>query len=271
MSNWALPTAYGPEVQVGISTSTTTPTTITPGGTSTKGSWVELSSSAPLEIYALSICHMGNVSNREVVFDVGIGSGGSEQVVALDLPFSVTYSTDFSQSFPVPVRIPKGERIAIRAGGNSSTDRDVCLKLFGAPEMGHAGLASSAETYGVAAAYNGFSATVDPGVTANTKGAWVEVTPSTSKDHRGVMLHCSRTDSNTTDVLHLMDVAAGAAGSEQILFSDIVVHRSGRNVYIRQGYMAAGVPSGTRLAVRSQSPNTTTGQREIGCAIIGFS
>jgi len=109
-------------------------TTIDPGGSAnTKGSWVEITSSSTNPIQWLGIL-VGGITNGVMTtgtwrVDVGIGAGGSEQVILPDLALAASAGSDSigPMAIGVPAMIPSGTRIAVRA---QSTITDATDRLF---------------------------------------------------------------------------------------------------------------------------------------------
>lgn len=108
-------------------------TSIDPGGTSnTKGSWVQLTASTGIDLAGL-ILFLGNGNNTvrtaaSWLIDIGIGAGGSEQVIVPNLNAGASAGEDLVRpnAFPfIPMRIPAGTRLAVRAACNinDATDR----------------------------------------------------------------------------------------------------------------------------------------------------
>ena len=111
-------------------------TQIDPGAVaSTKGAWVEFSSSLPYPISFLA-CRIGMNANTAYTraqfnMDVGIGAAGSEVVIVPDLIFSADSSNeaitpDFFENF---ISIAEGQRLVVRA---SCSITDATDRLFSA-------------------------------------------------------------------------------------------------------------------------------------------
>ena len=107
---------------------------------------------------------------------------------------------------------------------------------------------------------------VYPSLTANTKGAWVELSAATTIDASAftVMIPYIFEGSD-----YLVDIGIGAAGSEQVIIN---------NLSISVGYVNGNtpsfnpripipIPSGTRVAVRTQATGTSS-SRMIRCGIL---
>jgi len=115
---------------------------VDPGGTTnTKGSYSEITSSTTYPIRFLSIV-IGNQLNtvrstQLFLMDVAIGASGSEVIILPDLLINANVSPDVlcPQVYTnLPVQIPAGTRIAVRAAsnGNDATDRLFDVVMYGA-------------------------------------------------------------------------------------------------------------------------------------------
>lgn len=93
---------------------------------------------------------------------------------------------------------------------------------------------------------------------ANTKGAWQQITAATDKDWDGFHVQVL-VGQGTLDVL--IDIGIGAAASEQVILENVLI--SSPNVGAGDGYTAAHfyvplpVKAGTRVAGRYQTSSTT--------------
>jgi len=112
----------------GADTGSSTGTLIDAGAVAnTKGSWVEISSGIArswrgLILNALDV--LGDCGEAVLKLDIGVGGSGSEVVLLADLPYYKDLESDNVQpeaSWPYPVSIPAGTRIAARLESNSGT------------------------------------------------------------------------------------------------------------------------------------------------------
>ena len=108
-------------------------TLIDPGAVAnTKGAWVPFSTSISFPVSHV-IVSLGNnlnnvMSNCSWWLDIGIGAAGSEKVVVPDLYFlGATTENLFPDVFSIPVSLPKGERLSMRA---SCTITNTIDRLF---------------------------------------------------------------------------------------------------------------------------------------------
>lgn len=99
----------------------------------TKGSWAEISAALTNPIKYLLVC-VGNRNNgvigsaNEMLFDLGVGAPGSEQVIAPDTYTYASTATDMFQPcyFGKHLSIAAGQRLAVRA---QSTNTDATDRL----------------------------------------------------------------------------------------------------------------------------------------------
>lgn len=144
---------WGPSVTtplittLGAVSATSTGTPVDPGGTiNTKGAWVQLSSGITTPTaWAALIVGSNNNSGPNIaswLFDVGIGTAGSEQVIWSDLEFRYPRSVAGGNCTPNLhanwLAIPAGTPVSVRCqcNINNATDRVLAAELLvGAPGM----------------------------------------------------------------------------------------------------------------------------------------
>ncbi len=125
----------------GADTSDSGGVNIDPGATAdTKGSWTEVTSSTTHDIKALGIT-TGQQRNTtrsvaDFLFDIGVGAASSEQTYLENIPMVGTAAEKVHpKQFPfIPMQIPSGSRIAVRAQCSitDATDRRFDIVLYGA-------------------------------------------------------------------------------------------------------------------------------------------
>lgn len=243
-------------------------------GANTKGSWVQVSASAPFDACGFYLQFGGfGVASQDVLLDIGVGAAASEQVILSNLPISVGSGFVAAQASPfVPLAIKAGQRIAARTqSSDASGGVEVGLQLCAGDFFSQIGL-GRATTYGANTADSG-GVSVDPGAVANTKGAWSQITASTTNPIR-YMLICVGSQNNAviTSSNNLLDVGVGAAASEQVIVDDIsLVGNGGPDLY-EPGIVgrAVSVAAGQRLAARKQCSITDATDRLNDIVIIGF-
>lgn len=110
-------------------------TTVT-GGNGVKGSWTELTASTTDGMRFAYLCvtpsHQENYGAwRTFAVDVGVGAASSEMVVAADLPFMAYYYAVMPQRVILPLRLPAGVRIAVRAQADGATENAIRSAVYG--------------------------------------------------------------------------------------------------------------------------------------------
>jgi hypothetical protein len=107
------------------------------------------------------------------------------------------------------------------------------------------------ETLGTISSSHG--PTVTGSATLNTKGAYTQLTAATAREAQGFYLHIG-SDFNVGDCL--FDVAVGAAGSEQVIVSNIKFSRP-NDTYSAWYYFPVRIPAGSRVACRIQATSAS--------------
>jgi len=103
--------------------------------------------------------------------------------------------------------------------------------------------------------YTGIS--MSPGAVANTKTAWTQVTASTSERIGQIRLRMYSNYALVAAQSTLVDIGIGAAGSETVIIANLALGCA-TNIY--GGIVIdipINIPSGTRVAIRTQSQRTS--------------
>jgi hypothetical protein len=212
--------------------------------------------------------------------NLAIGASGSEAVIVTGLSVPRGYSSssisENQACYLFPLVLPAGTRLAaqIQSWVASELYR-VNLALFD-DAFGSVCGGGAIDTYG----YNSGTSqgtTLDAGATANTKGAYVQLTGSTTNDLAGFFLGFDTVGSSpgSVDAAFSLDIAVGASGSEVIVFPDFPVHvknisSPARNITpIGSPYFPIPVPAGSRVAARVQCSSTTSTVRVLNVIFYG--
>lgn len=110
----------------------------TPGAFGAKGSWFQLTGATVMRHSHVMLGIQGdgsnNMSSLNHTLDIGIGSAGSEVVVAANLLFGAS-STEFIYGpwpcLAIPIDVPAGERIAVRAASGAGSTPNFDAILYG--------------------------------------------------------------------------------------------------------------------------------------------
>lgn len=241
-----------------------TPITSTSGVTATAGvgdwgSWVEVTPLTAVEYGGLFVLanSASSATDTTTMISVGIGGSGSEvQIAAFNASSHGSgTSTGATPGVYLPVRIPKGSRLAVRGGAAAAT---VHVSYFPAA----VGLPTRLESIsGNAAAYT-------PKVVA-ASSAWTQMTASTNSAYRGLILipgaGAATIDTNT-DVTVTLGI--GASGAEVEIGTCRVNTTTAESLSLRIGttcdVIVRHIPKGTRIAVKQSSARTYFNATVIG-------
>jgi hypothetical protein len=254
---------------LGAVTATSTGTLITASATvNTKGAWANLGT--PTLDYESVIVSIG-ASSAAADYLLDIGLTGSDTPIIENLRISaLKAAADLFLSYTIPVRFPSGTTIRARCQ-SSTASATLRMTLFGTSSgMLSAGSFSrcvAVNTTGVTAS-RGVS--IDPGATANTKGAWVQLNSANRTDVVDALMlgigpnnDVTRTGSATG----LIDIGYGVGGVDittivsNVLFGWSTTTDSPFPNVI--GPFPITMEPSTNLHARAQSTNTAAGDRTI--------
>lgn len=109
-------------------------------------------------------------------------------------------------------------------------------------------------TQGQVASPTGAGVAITSSASANTKGSYTQIVSATSIQAAGLIVHCTKGSNNISE--HLIDIAIGGSGSEQIIVSNLLHGVTGFGAV--QYFFPIPIPSGTRISARLQA---TAGNR----------
>ena len=149
--------------------------------------------------------------------------------------------------FDIPVRIPAGERVALRCQSTTASEA-VQIGLYGAPAQRFLQEGTVA-VYGDNTADSG-GTQIDPGGTANTKGSYSQITASTTRHHRGLFICVgSQANAAASTTRNYIDIAIGAASSEKIIIPDIHYRTTTSEDFCPMPfYWPVSIPEGTSIS-----------------------
>lgn len=205
-------------------------------GNGAKGSWVQLIASTPKHGHGLLVsCSLGGTGGPHA-FDIGIGAAGSEVVIIADLISLAVLTNGGMHTAYFPLSLPAGTRIAARARASAASNN--IFPLVHVVSGALAGLSSFGRctTYGVSG--------VTPTAPANGSG-WTQVVASTANQISALVLGLALSSSK----VGLMDLAVGAAASEQMFLESIAVVGDTTPHYI--GPLPVNIPAGSRISARA--------------------
>ena len=272
MCDWAM-VEGGVVETAGAVAASSVGTTVTAGALNTKGSWAELDAATARAAGAIVIlCNRHGSGTTDYLIDIGIGAAGSEQVVISNL---ISCNSAGSNSpggwWLAPLSIPAGTRLAARCQA-STASAQIRVEALLLGESAQQPALSRVATYGAATADSG-GTSIDPGGSANTKGAWTQLASATSADHQGLILGVGYQANGTrTTCSWLVDIGVGAAGSEQTIVSNLLLTCDASTDHIAPSataFLPVAIPAGTRLAVRAQSDITNATDRLFDAVLYG--
>lgn len=230
---------------------------LTGGAANTKGSYVELISSTAFQTFSVRI-HLNNVDNSDALVDIAIGAAASEQIIVANVPADRA-TVSRSLTIPLPLALPAGTRISARVQKTAgATDVYSSIEICATSALGRSSL-QRCITYGAATADSG-GTSVNPGGTPGTKGSYSEITASTTTPIEYLLL-CIGNQNNgaRTQGYFALDVAIGAAGSEQrIILDETLYSSSSQEIAPEHLPFEVDILAGSRLACRAQSQTTNT-------------
>jgi hypothetical protein len=252
---------------IGTVAATSKGTVITSGAINTKGSYGELTASAPFDADGFTLVISEIVGDNNMI-DIAIGAAGAEVVIVENLPVEGNlFSGAFTTFIPIP--IPAGSRVAARVQNQAaSIALGVSMVLTRNSPLAHLGL-TIATTYGVSIATTVGTTLAYSGST-NTKGAWAELSPSTTGRTRLLLVVVGlRGGLNAGTADALVDIGIGAAGSEVTIVGNLATSiRTNVDYWSPQAYLLpVDIPPGSRLAARQQMSS----DQLLGAVAIGFS
>jgi len=252
---------------VGMDTSDSGMTPIVSGAIDTKGAYVELVASSGQDCEWLTLFVNGTAGKEGILLDIATGAAASEVDVISNISIW-SNATLGLENFIIPITIASGTRISARCQGTTGTlTFNVGLILHDDDAFG---TAASNITVG---ANTGTSqgTDIDPGGTANTKGAYTELVASSSADIDWMAIMIDPSDNNgQTTADFLFDIAIGAASSEVVVVANL--HFASDSVEVdpsRAFVVKETIVSGSRISVRSQSSITDATDRVMAASIIG--
>lgn len=270
MSNWPIPSPAMYEA-VGADASNSRGTTITSGTSNNKGSYSELIAATAFDYDALLVTATSYIQSERHLMDIAIGAGGSEIIIVEN--FFIPYRrADFVLTL-IPIRVAAGSRIAARTQANNASKAQYTMihgVNFGWPMFG-AGF-GAVETLGAETADTS-GTTIDPGASANTKGAWTEFSAAIGDDYRALMaIFGNDNDDTKPNENWLVDIGIGASGSEVVVVPDIqLATGTAQDGPLPNGFVfPLLIPAGERVAVRAACDTNTSPDRLIDAVLYGI-
>ncbi len=238
-------------------------------------SYVQLVAATAFEWEAMHVSLLNTgaapVTNR--IITIGIGAGGSERdlVSGLLLTSSGSDTRAISLSTVLPVRVPKGSRLAGKCSAAAGGTFQMALTGIAKGPFGDIGCTEGIG-YGISTSQG---TAIDCGGSINTKGGWTQITAATTRHIRYLMAMISNNNNTAlTDAGYLMDIGIGASSSETAIFPNLLFQGTSSFDTMNPsvfGPFPCDIPAGSRLAVRGQSSINNASDRVFDIVLIGFS
>lgn len=264
--------------QAGTSRGKTVTAHATPG---TDGAWTELIAATTFEYHKLHlrILPVGAVASR-LLLDIGVGAAGSEKVLVADIPYdqmnagSLTRSTSYGYVV-LPLYVAQGARIALRAHRSSAASATVDVMLHGEQNSAR-GLPPfrRCTTYGTVLA-SAQGTNLDPGATANTLGAFVEIAASLTNPVKQVYFILNRQEAaiGTADLHWLVNVYRGAAAAEKLEISSLTAQFGASSDHCDGAFAGpfdVNWPAGARITMKAQCSSNAAVVRILDACFLGL-
>ena len=245
-------------------------TQLTAGSTAhTKGAVVQLTSATTHDAAWVLVQLSGASTGADYLVDLMIGEA-PEQVIIPDMYVSGRAATADFGPYLFPLFIPAGSRLAARCQASTASATLRISVVLIAPTLLMGGSRPSVvASYGATA--NSLGTNIDPGETANTDSAWVEITPSTVRDHHWLVIAGRFGNRNlSAETSWRLSIGIGE-DPEQVLIPNL--HMSADVTsdapYCPVVCLPVFIPAGSRLTARVRSSSTTDGDRDVWLRLYG--
>lgn len=252
-----------------------TRTVITASGSpNTKGSYTEIIASLGHEANALLVsAHPFTASGQRHLVDIAIGAGGSEEIIIENLLVDAAHTGVIGNQLTLlefPITVPAGTRLSARC--QCSTASGTCgvqLHTYAGGFLAQAGF-QVVDTYGPNTGDSG-GITIDPGSSANTKGAWSELSASCNQIELLIAMIGNNQNSARVSANWYVDIGIGAAGSEAVIVPDLYMlsNTTSDGINPQSFQIPVSIPEGSRIAVRAQCNITDATDRLFDIALYG--
>lgn len=248
----------------------------TPGS---DGAWTELEASTTHAIESLKLMLFGGAVAGDGLIDIAVGAGGSEKIIVSGLPVNVIGTGLITGHYaipelPVPV-IPTGTRIAARLYRSTAASFTARIGMIGsAPSRGSQAPVGQIHTLGTVAA-NAAGTVVDPGATSNTEGAQTDITTSSPRLRRLLVIavHSGSSTWTTFNRAAVLRLYQGGAGSEKLIvppMPTLKLNGIDNSVPIVSGWYDVDIPSGTTIRATLTNETNTSTYRSMAVTLLGY-
>jgi hypothetical protein len=214
-------------------------------------------------------------ATRNFLVDIAIGGAGSEVVILSNMLVTAESGGNWVvvDDFYVPLPLPAGTAISARCQSHlAGSDEIWCSVVPVRGESYYAMRKSVATTYGATTATTR-GTTLDPGASADTNGAIVELSASVSRIDYALICAAKSLDELNATASWYVEACIGAASSEVAVIPGMQyrLHSTSDIALPNVRARFAHWPAGARLSARARCSVTTTPQRVIDVVVIGFS
>jgi alkylhydroperoxidase/carboxymuconolactone decarboxylase family protein YurZ len=253
------------------------------GAANVKGAWSQVVAASAFQYESLNIDLMLDIASgggEVFLVDVGIGASGSEVVVVPNILFDCNRSGLAAGAhihLSLPIQIRAGSRIAVRCqdiGGAGTRLVRVMLTGRAGGANVQRGVCGKMTTYGAISSGNTNGTLVDQGATANTYGAWTQITAATSAAHnflQAVAGNDQQTSGNSTGGGTMQvefQIAVGASGSEQIIAQGLFASSYSMGSVAGACQFRPFIPEGSRLSMRTKCSVAAAADRHVTFVLI---
>lgn len=250
--------------------------------TNTKGSYTQLIAATSSDCSCLLVTvTRSTAGSTGFLIDISVGGAGSEIVIAPNLAYvTLTTAANITASqYLIPCSIPASSRVAARIQASTSSAALQISAICITDTMASFAPSGFMDDYGTLTATSLLSA-VDAGATANTKGAYTQLTASTTRDYRGFILGIGQGTTTSSSpagsyMFATIDVAIGGAGAEKIILGDYQVMSLVPSAALQRWNPGSSciypisIPAGSRIAARAQCSTNTANARIVGVSLYG--
>lgn len=250
--------------------------TITANSTiNTKGAYTELiASTASSAVMMRLTVHTDTTNVSNMLIDISTGAASSEVVLIPDIMLYADSGAN-QQNPPttaeILVPITSGTRIAARV--QAAVSSDVCYITMSLFSSTFTIDSFAATAFGVDTSNSSGSLVPDPGGTANTLGAYTEVSSSLPHDITHMLVSWGNNGNLVfgNDFMWMYQLSTGAASSEVVKQAGMQVVGSAAETLAPTFALVPFIASsGTRVAVRCQCSATNATDRLLDMSFIGL-
>ena len=182
-------------------------------------------------------------------------------------------SRNYADAFTFPVHIPAGTRISARQQGKAgSSITYIEIYCLGSNNYLSIPQQSKITTYGADESDSG-GVSIDPGGTANTLGAYSEITASCGNIKSFFFAVGQQVNTARTDAYFHLDISVGAAGSEVVVLPGYtLLADSGLDMVspVWSPIFPISIPAGTRISARASCSINDATDRLIDLIVYGI-